>query len=473
MDQARWTGLLLYGGTPWDDLRPSDFTSQPYSSNTSTSTNDGLTTTLTTTGSVTGSVSGTGGGSGSSSGSGGGGSGGSWDESYEQKQTYLSVITGTDANGKTVDDTVSFTYDLNWHAWGSGDGTTNYKVTEDVTRSTIEDTSDGSGGSYDLNTQDTFDGHLMAEGVVDSSNSLVSGDFTYDMDGLAQFSLTDGSGTPTGSSPGYSVNYLSSEDMTLDDSGSLIPDSSNQGTNTVTETQNGQVSGFDGAGGSSTLGFNRSVEAIDNYDASQPSAGQDNSPPQTQPTTIDAGPNAPRTQVPTTQAKNIVYVIDTKDEGDPNDKTTATGQQIKAGLRPADEDLVNAQSLDMAVKGLGKVLSTKGGKADVLVIGDHAISSGPNHDATGHQEVGKDLLKPENPESIIPISNFVKKGGTLILTGCNLFDSDTVKLWQKFADDQGITIIGAATNVNFQRQNGVTAVWVPLKPGNPPPIITK
>ncbi len=369
LDQSPWTGLLLNGGTPWDDLRPSNFTSQPYSSNTSTATNGGLTTTLTTAGSVTASVSGSGNGSGGSSGS--GNPGGSWDESYEQTTTYKQTITGTDANGMTVNDSVSFTYDLNWHAWGDGGGTTNYKVTEDVTRSTVDDTSGGSGGSYDLNTQDTFDGHLMAEGVVASSNTLTSGDFTYKMDGGAKFSLTDGSGTPSGSSPGYSVNYLSSEDMTLNDSGSLIPDSTNQGTNTVTETKNGQVAGFDGAGGSASIGFGESVQAIDNYQASQAPAGQSNSPPPSGPTSISM--SGPKTQVPIGNGKNTVYVIDVQDPGDPSDSTIASGQSIKNALRPAAEDLIDARSVALAVKGLGKALSTKGGKADVLVIGDHGL----------------------------------------------------------------------------------------------------
>ncbi len=59
-----------------------------------------------------------------------------------------------------------------------------------------------------------------------------------------------------------------------------------------------------------------------------------------------------------------------------------------------------------------------------------------------------------------------------MLTGCNIFDSKTVQAWQDYATANDITIIGSASVVNFQKNNGCTGVWVTLVPGGTAPTIT-
>lgn len=124
----------------------------------------------------------------------------------------------------------------------------------------------------------------------------------------------------------------------------------------------------------------------------------------------------------------------------------------------------------MAVKGLKTALSTKGGKADVLVVGDHGITT-TGHVALGIQELGTDHLTPNNSGLLDQIAGFVRKKGKLVITGCNVFDANTVQAWQRYATAVDITIIGSASPVHYSSKNGCTGVWVTLTPGGTAPTI--
>ena len=173
--------------------------------------------------------------------------------------------------------------------------------------------------------------------------------------------------------------------------------------------------------------------------------------------------------VPTGNGKNTVYLIDVHDVGNKN-PGHAGGKQIMDALLPAPEDLFDVGDSKAAVKDLGTSIANTGRQVDVLVVGDHAYVSGTT--GTGVQACGDGKLNPAQGQSglLDQIAGFVRRGGTLVLTGCNLFNERTIGMWQAYATAHGITIIGSASSVNSGK-SGCTGVWVVLAPGGTPPTI--
>ncbi len=493
-----WSGLMLNGGTPWTSTQPSSFGNQPQTTNTTTSTNGGLTTTLTVTGSVTASTTGyPGGGSGSSSGGGsgsssGGGSGGSWSESYDGKTSQTQTITGTDANGMTVNQVENYQYELVWTASGAGDGVTSYTVKEDVTVSNTDGLTGPGGGSYNLQTGDSHDGHLTANGTVDSGGN-VTGNFTYQGDIGTTFALDDASGSPSSQAPSYSVNYNASCVENLDESGTLGAGAVGNGTVTVTSSETGTISNSDGQGGVDGASRNDSDTVTANYAGSQTSSASS-------PTSGTVSASGPATPLQVPKGRNTVYVIDNGDTGwsawSPaqkaayaaahgiNPSTTpsgnvTTGTQFVAALNPPNGYISGSSGLNQVVGDLGLAVIQSGGGVDVLVIGDHG---GP-----GVQNLGNDALTPQlaprtpggNPGTSLldEVAGFVRSGGTLVLTGCEVFGLDqfgnpTIGDWQQYATAHNITIMGSAGPTNFS-SGSVTGVWITLVPGGTAPTVGK
>ncbi len=495
IEMLPYTGLMAYGGAPWGSTRPSSFASQDPTSTKATSTFHGVTSTLSDTSSVTASSSGSSSGSGSGSsgggyGSGSGGSGGgSWDQSYDNKTSRTISTTGTDDAGLGVNQQTSQTYELVWHAWGDGGGVTNYSVKQDVTYSYTNGSTAPNGGAYSVQTGEFHDSHLTADGK-DDGQGKVSGKFSLQADVGTTFALNDSSGSPQSSAPGYSVNYIASRSATLNESGGLADGSTGKGTVAVTSAENGDISNDDGQGNFDGVSRGDGDTVTSDYDGSQGPTGAT-------PTTGTVSAGGQRTQLQVPQGKNKVTVIDTGDHGwmdwtqkqrddysakkgwgpgnpAPAGGTVATAANLTKNLTPGGGQIIGGYGVAQVVNDLGTVVALTG-QADVLVIGDHGNS-------TNGQQLGKEYLLPtigSGPNTLDPIVGAIKNGGTLVLAGCSVFGPDpynnnqsNIGLWQTYADNHHITIIGSAASVGFPNDGSpVTGVWITLVPGGTAPTI--
>ena len=472
VENLHWNYLMVQGAgdsnAPWDRLRPYQFVTEDPTSYTTTSTYDGTTYTTTASRSAT-----------ATNGPGSGGEG-SWDQSYELHTTYQSTTSGPDASGRDSQYHVSEIYDLVWHGWSDGGGTTHYKVTEDNVTDDGTDLTDPGGGSFTSHVSSAVDGHLMAEGEVDSfTGTLLSGDFTYKGNLTNNFSLDDSVGGPTSPGGGYAANASASTTFKLDQSGSLIPDDSNQGTIEITNSAQGDVSLADDTG--AFLGYSR--DDGDTVTSTYTGKAGNAPPPTGTQGTIDA--NGPRTPLKVPTGKHVVYVVDRGDQGwmdwspesrakyaqdhgiDPNKTPTgnvANGEQLYQALKPPGDQFIEGSGVAQVVQALGKEVDVSG-LIDVLVIGDHA--------APGYQQLGQGWLTPSggyinNLNQIVP---FIRPGGTLVMTGCAVFGTvESLTSWQNYATDHNITIMGSVSKTNpspgiFQ------GVWVILTPGGTPPTV--
>ncbi len=497
-EALKWTGLMLYGGNPWDTLRPYPFGSEAPSSSSTTSTVNGTTSTVTTDGYVTATVSG----SGSSGGSGSGGSSGSggatWDEKYVRHFNYFSKLTGPDSKGGTVVQTSRNTDDLDWHAWADGSGTTFYKVTEDYTDGNSNNVTGDGVASYQNNQGGSDDSHLVASGQIDA-HGKVSGTFTYKGSINSTYLLhdeggTDGNGNPNATGAGFTVDYSTKSGETVDESGSLVPDATNQGTIDVQSSETGTIALWDGNanvvgatrndGDESTSYYNGAIVA----DAGTPGA-----------TTGTVNTLGPRTSLVIPDGKNTVYVVDKGDRDwldwsknrrnawlashpkyanyDPNEPNPKLVNGTDLANYVGSKNNVNAAvGLQQTIKDLGIVV-TNSGPIDVLVFVDHGDVNG--------QQVGKDTLTSAivGNTQLIQIVKCMRPGGTLVLAGCEVFNSQpAVQGWQDAATNQNITIMGSSSVVTYTTYTTYWGLgspvtkppvgnWIVLKPGGTPPTI--
>lgn len=494
-EALKWSGLMLYGGNPWDTLRPYPFGSEAPSSSSTTSTVNGTTSTVTTDGYVTATVSG----SGSSGGSGSGGSSGSggatWDEKYVRHFNYFSKLTGPDSKGGTVVQTSRNTDDLDWHAWADGSGTTFYKVTEDYTDGNSNNVTGDGVASYQNNQGGSDDSHLVASGQIDA-HGKVSGTFTYKGSINSTYLLhdeggTDGNGNPNATGAGFTVDYSTKSGETVDESGSLVPDATNQGTIDVQSSETGTIALWDGNanvvgatrndGDESTSYYNGAIVA----DAGTPGA-----------TTGTVNTLGPRTPLVVPAGKNTVYAVDKADQNwldfpmsvrnqwllnhpylncDPNKPNPKMADKTEFSAYVGSANNVDAAGgLQQVIKDLG-IVASGSGPIDVLVFVDHGDP--------GFQYVGNDKLT-SNIVGTTPLTEIVKymrPGGTLVLAGCTVFwNQNAVNGWQAAATNQGITIIGSSSAVSYVTNTNMwgyystsppMGIWIVLKPGGTPPTI--
>jgi len=485
IELLKWAQLAAYGASgaalPWEQLRPTDFTTYLPSSNTTTAVNNGFTTTLTTDGYATG----------SSSGSPMASGGGAWDLYYIQHSDYTSKITGPGASGRTFNQGGDGSYDLTWHAWGTGDGVTNYKVTEDIVKDDSNGLKDPAGGSYSNSSGDTSDGHLMAEGQVNSAGILTGSDFTYKGDLGTTFTLADSSGDPSAPGGGYGVDYSASDNVILNDSGSLTPDSTNKGSLTATNSESGSVSMADGTGAFSGASRSDGATVKSTYNA-----GAQASPPAS-PSTGTISVSGPKTNLQIPTGKHVVYVIDDGDAGwadwTPKERQeyatkhnipitsdpVANGMELLAALNqsPTGNFTHACGGLDQVLGDLDKAVATRG-QVDVLVLGDHGNPT--KGQALGDDDRGRPIFLSPGTSALTNVMSCLKHGGTLVLTGCAVFGIDpdpkspgpnaNISSWQAYATQFDITIIGsvATTGAGNGYYNGV---WVTLTPGGTPPTL--
>jgi len=454
----------------WDQLRPYSFQSEDPSSSTTTYTyNDGTTSTLVTHGSVSASYST---GSGSSSGD------YTWTGTYVRHDDSTNTITGTDATGHPFTEVHSRSDDINWQGSGGSSGAAHYKVTHDGTQS---DSRDVNGASTRVDTS-SAEGHVTVEGDVASSGA-VAGDYTLTGDFKVGDSLNGGGGS-AGSDPSglsYTANYNGSSDLTLnrqgtyqggDTTASANIDSSETGSLVVTDANNG------------FFGFSR--QDGDTVTASY-SANASSSP--NPPTTGPVSTTGPTTKLVVPTGKTTAYVIDAGDRGwaewsqknrDDYAKThnidtkiypggqIATGKDFVKVLGQSGQSFITPSGADQTVSDLGSAASKTGGKVDVLVISDH----GNYRDG---QQVGGTFISPLGDPNSPPrldlnrFAGFVRGGGTLIVTGCQVFATqDNVNAWQQYATDHNITIMGSASYVSYPG-NSVYGVWITLVPNGTAP----
>ena len=114
------------------------------------------------------------------------------------------------------------------------------------------------------------------------------------------------------------------------------------------------------------------------------------------------------------------------------------------------------------------MLALSGGKADVLVIGDHGNS-------TDGQQLGNDYLTPQlttgsGSALLDSVAGCVNAGGTLVLTGCQVFSKGNIADWQQYATTHKITIMGSASTTGWS-SGSVSGVWITLVPGGTAPTI--
>ncbi len=470
----RWGGLLLNGGTPWDGLRPYSFTSENPTTYTATYTANGDTSTTTAHRSATATSSGNGGSSESGSG------GGSYDISYQLHTDSTSTTTGPDASGRATVWTSQSQYDLTWHAWGDSAGVTNYKVTEGLSDTNAKDVPGTSGSNFTSHVGNSDGSNLMAEGEVDA-NGAVTGDFTFSGHVDAASSLNDDSGAggaaPDPTVPGSMINFGTSTALKLDESGSLKPDSTNKGTVEAQSSENGEVGAWDGTGNLAGATRDDGDDVTSTYDASQ---GPTTSGPGT---TGTVSTNGPQTKLNVPTGKNVVYVIDIADAGwrdwpEPfrsafaqdlklglTKDNIATGETIRAGLAPPKGNYISGNYVEQVAQDLDAAI-VHTGPIDVLVIGDHG--------ATGRQSHGNQFIDPVwTPALLNQVAGRVRRGGTLVLTGCSVFGGQAaVDNWQAYATGQGITIMGSASTTT-PNPNNYTGVWITLVPGGKAPTLVK
>lgn len=468
----RWGGLLLNGGTPWDGLRPYSFTSEDPTTYTATYTANGDTSTTTAHRSATATSSGSGGSSESGSG------GGSYDISYQLHTDSTSTTTGPDASGRATVWTSQSQYDLTWHAWGDSAGVTNYKVTEGLSDTNAKDVPGTSGSNFTSHVGNSDGSNLMAEGEIDA-NGAVTGDFTFSGHIDTASSLNDDSGAggaaPDPTVPGFMINFGTSAALKLDESGSLKPDSTNKGTVEAQTSENGEVGAWDGTGNLAGATRDDGDDVTSTYDASQ---GPTTSGPGT---TGTVSTNGPQTKLNVPTGKNVVYVIDSADGGWRNwdepgrsafaqqlklGTTTdhiATGQDLLKGLAPPNGNYTAASSVAQVVRDLDAATAMTG-PIDVLVIGDHG---GP-----GRQRLGNEKLTPAGTTGLLDqVASRVRKGGTLVLTGCSVFGGQpAVDSWQAYVTGQGIKIMGSVSDT-YPLPNNYTGNWITLVPGGKAPTI--
>ncbi len=453
-----WESLVISGGAPWNALRPSDFSTQNPPDKTDVLSYGALTRTIVTHFSATGSSS--------------GGGGGSWNSSYVENILITTKSSDVDTSGHNVDQTSSHSYDLSWDGSGDSSGTTTYTVKEDVSDTGSVDVT---GGSLTRHQGSTYESHLTANGTEDSSGTI-TGDFTFKGSTGDTLSLKD-SGGPDSSGLGYNINYDASAETTIDQSGSLVPDASNQGTIDIERSETGNAVLTDAANGflGYSLGDGDSVKST--Y-----SGGQSSSP--NPPTTAPVDVNGPKSALSVPTGKNVVYVVDKGDQGwkewsqaqrdahaqeqgiDPTKTPSgnvATGADILAALSPPNGQFVYGYGVDQVVGDL-KSIQARAGLIDVLVIADHG--------KPGVQKLGDQNLTPWKTNSglLDKIASFVKPGGTLVVTGCSVFGGQTaINAWQQYATDHNITIMGSASAT--QNGDDIQGVWVTLTPGGTAPTL--
>lgn len=515
LEELPWVRLVTDGGMmnpPWNQLYPYDFSPHDDSSTTTTTTDsNGATSTITSGGSSGGIVTGNPNGGSNS----GGGPSGPWDETYSADSQLTSEITGPDGNGGSVDNKTTSVYHLTWHAWGDGSGSTNFKVTQDITDSTTESTTGGNNAPASVKQGNSRDSHLVVNGQ--SSWGGNSGTFTYSGDLAAYFVLhdesgTDGGGNAQGAAPGFTADYSTSTKDSYSGSGNLNPDSSNQDTDTITSSENGTLGSWDGNGGLVGGSRDDSDEVKDSYSGSSQPTTSGISDASTSGASLSGTPLAPTTGTVATNGpsnsltgltippgKNTVYVIDQQDQGwanwdgnqraqyiqdhdlrgvAPDDPSpVATGTQFLAGLAPPSGYISATFGLQQVVNDLTEVVAVDG-LIDVLVIGDHGNAQ------NGQQIGGRNqpyLTAPTDPATLrnntAPINQvvgFVRSGGTLVLTGCSVFGSQlAVDAWQAYATAKNITIEGSASLVYWggPGTGNVQGAWIVLAPGGTAPTI--
>ena len=77
----------------------------------------------------------------------------------------------------------------------------------------------------------------------------------------------------------------------------------------------------------------------------------------------------------------------------------------------------------------------------------------------------------EGSKRLNKIAGLVRSGGTLVETGCAIFSTnDSIKAWQAYATDRGITIMGSVANTSVS-SNQYTGVWITLVPGGQAPRV--
>lgn len=469
--------LMVSGGTPWDDLKPAIMETQS-TTYSSTETENGYTFTDQSSDSSTYSGDGTPDSSG----------GGEWSINYQDVSTSTGTVSGTNSSGQQVTSTASDTVTLSWQAWGDNGGPTNYKVTQDVTQ---DNSSSTTADPFDEEQDVSGNSQLMAEGVVDASGNLESGDFTYGGNISNAFSLTDGSGSPSGPGIGYAVSYNASTAENLNESGDLIPDSNNQGGITINSSETGNISITDGQGGFDGVSRADADTVMETYAGSQPAASPSN--PGT-PTTGTVSIGGTQTQIPIPKGKNTVYVIDAEDKGwkdwpmalreaygkahgfDPNQNTT-DGPAFLEALNPPNGYVNGGPGVKQVYLDLSNITS-QSGQIDVLVIGDHG---GPGNQRSGNDSLTPRLAPAGNTTLLDGLVVFMKPGGTLVLAGCDVFAPNpadptnpqgVINQWQAYATAKNITIIGSVSPVWYSPGN-TTGVWVTLTPGGTAPTITK
>jgi len=488
----QWEMLVLSGGAPWKVLQPTDFSTQNPPDKTDVLSYGALTRTIVTHFSATGSSS--------------GGDGGSWQASYVERILITTTSSDVDSSGHNFDQTSSHSYDLSWDGSGDSSGTATYKVKED-----ISDTGsvDATGGSYNRHQGSYFESHLTAQGTEDNTGTITGG-FTFKGSMGSSLNFNDASGDPASSGSGYTLNYTTSNDEKLNESGNLVPDSSNQSSCDVKDSESGTIATFDGNGELDGVTRDDFNEVQSNYDgsgnaspggpgaggsatanAAAPNAG----PPATQ------GPvdvNGPLTELNVPKGKAVAYIIDLNDTGwddwteadraryrqDHNIPADAqnvigSGAKIKAALSPLQGPVFGASSLDQITKDLAAATLNFGGKLDVLVIGDHGKAGAQQLGSPNAPYVTPVLLK--TPTAADQLVAFIKPGGTLIVTGCNVLAEGTVNAdgtmagqqtlndWQAYATARGITIMGSVSYTAAKRPDVFRGIWVTLVPGGTAP----
>lgn len=454
----------------WDMLRPYSFQSEDPSSSTTTSTNyDGSVSTLVTHRSVSASYST---GSGSSS----------WAGFYVLHQDSTNTITGTDSDGHSFTEVHSRSEDIRWQGSGDGAGAAHYKVGHDGTKSDSRDVN----GTSTRHESESAEGHVTVEGDVTPSGA-VTADYTMTGDFKVGDSLGGGGGGGSGSAPsglGYTADYSATSDMKLDRKGtyaagdteaSAIIDSDETGNLVVMDANNG------------FLGFSRQDgdKVTSTYTAGAPST------PSSPPTTGTVDPNGPTTALVIPNGKTKAYVIDRGDRGwldwNPEQRRDyivqnpfaepgltgpgiATGEDFVRALGQSGQAFIYAYGADQAVRDLGTAAARTGGQVDVLIISDHGNS-------TNGQQVGQTFISPLGGATSRPrldlnnFAAFVKRGGTLVVTGCSVFGSQaSVNAWQQYATANNITIMGSASLVGVG-EDGAYGVWITLVPGGTAPQI--
>ncbi len=451
--QVPWNGMPSYGGDQ----------------NTTTTTTEGTTTTTDTT--VV---------SNSSDGS-----------TSTVDYSWTEDSTGTNPDGSTFSDHIHTDEHYSLTASDNGDGSTSYSVTDNEDQDWSDTTTGGDNPNnliqYSGNEQTTF----SCTGQQDASGN-VSGSFT-ETDNLTKSytvhaeSGTDSSGAAIDpvNNAGFSLDYTSQAWLNDSESGDLTVDANNQESTDEGSYHDGNVALWYGDGTTAYLdgySLGELEDTQETFDGSQsPASG---------PLTQTGTPTGTGTPLPLPRGKNVIYLVDSSDKGwadwTPDQRQAYINQNPNLGLNPNSPNpitggqkfwsaLIQPGSINQSVNSLNDAVTlleqeTGNNPADAVIIADHGSEDGQN---IGDPNSEGDWIGPDYPQNnnqAFAILSCIKNGGSLVMTGCNVFGSqDSIDWWQGMADLYEVYITGSVSETNWTVGQPPQGQWITLVPGGPEP----